>query len=145
MRKMGWLLSKNLKLYDGSRSRKLQPKYSGPFEIRHKINPATFELELSEPMKARRMHNKFNVSLLKPFVDVRLDRKPSLSTSLILDDGHEDGKLKIFKERNVSETKHYLFTWRGLDHHENTRLPTENLENAKDATKSFHVLSRRLT
>ena len=58
-----WLSTKNLSIEEGSGSRKLHPKFCGPFVIIEKINNVTFRLKLSEPMIARRIHNAFHVTL----------------------------------------------------------------------------------
>ena len=62
-----WLSTKNLSLEDGSGNRKLHPKFCGLFKITHRINEVTFRLDLSEPMKARKIQNASHVSLLRPF------------------------------------------------------------------------------
>ena len=57
-----WLSTRDLKLR--LPSRKLSPRYVGPFKILRQINAVTYELEL--PVNYR-ISPSFHVSLLKPF------------------------------------------------------------------------------
>ena len=50
------LSTEYLSLEDGSRMRKLSPKFSGPFKIIERVTDVTFRLNKSEPIKARRIH-----------------------------------------------------------------------------------------
>ncbi|XP_073485045.1 protein FAM200C-like [Aquarana catesbeiana] len=56
-----WLSTVNLKMT--CPSRKLGPKFIGPFSVKRKINDVTYELDLPNTLK---VHPVFHVSLLKP-------------------------------------------------------------------------------
>ena len=56
-----WLSAKDLPLK--VESRKLAPRYVGPFRIIWRVNPVTYQLELPRSMKVNPV---FHVSLLKP-------------------------------------------------------------------------------
>lgn len=58
-----WLSSINLRL--SCPSRKLDPRFVGPFEIKKEVNPLAFELALPASYK---IHPVFHISLLKPAV-----------------------------------------------------------------------------
>ena len=77
------LSMKNLTLEDGSGSRKLHPKYCGPFEIIEKVNDVTFRLDLPQPMIDRKIHNAFHSSLLKPYIEDKFGRKQTPPSSVL--------------------------------------------------------------
>lgn len=58
------LTTKNLNFAEGI-SRKLVPKYLGPFKVTEVIAGVTYRLDLPDTMA---IHNKFHISLLKPWV-----------------------------------------------------------------------------
>jgi hypothetical protein len=66
---MVYLSTKNLALPKG-RAGKLLPKYVGPYRVQ-KVLPhcSSYELELPEVLASRRVHNRFHVSLLRPYVE----------------------------------------------------------------------------
>lgn len=61
-----YLSTKNLMVPTG-RARKLVPKYLGPFRVAKVLSEgATYELELSEELRSRGLHNAFHALLLRP-------------------------------------------------------------------------------
>jgi hypothetical protein len=64
---LAYLSTANLNL-PKRHARKLAPKYIGPFKVT-KVLPdsSNYELELLEKLKARCIHPRFHVSLLRPF------------------------------------------------------------------------------
>ena len=63
---MAYLSTVNLNL-PKSRARKLTPKYIGPFRVTKAFpDTSNYELDLSPELKARQIHPKFHVSLLRP-------------------------------------------------------------------------------
>ena len=127
-----WLSTKNLSIEEGSGSRKLHPKFCGPFVISEKINNVTFRLELSAPMKARGIHNTFHVSLLKPFVEDPFTRDPAPEPAVHFADGHVEYEVEeILSHRKRRGKTQYLVKWKGYPSHENTWQSTKDLENSK--------------
>ncbi len=98
-----WLSTKNLSIPDGSGSKKLHPKYCGPFIIKKKINDVAFSLELSEPMNQKGIHDTFHVSLLKPYVADTFDRDPAPEPAMIFADGHQEFEVEkvLHTEKDV--------------------------------------------
>jgi hypothetical protein len=63
-----YLSTKNLSLPKG-RAGKLLPKYVGPYKVQKAFpHCSDYELELPEVLASRRVHNRFHVSLLRPYV-----------------------------------------------------------------------------
>jgi hypothetical protein len=63
-----YLLTKNLTLLKG-RASKLLPKFVGPYEVLQSfLETSNYELELPTKLKSRRLHNRFHVSLLWPYI-----------------------------------------------------------------------------
>ena len=138
-----WLSTKNLSLEDGSGSRKLHPKFCGPFHIIEKINDVTFRIDLSEPMKARRIHDTFHVSLLKPFVEDPFARDPAPEPAIEFPDGHQEYEVEaILAHRKRRGNIQYLVKWKGYADHENTWQNVKDLEHAKDLLGKYKASSR---
>ena len=138
-----WLSTKNLKLEAGSTTRKLHPKYCGPFRILKQITPVSYKLDTSEPMRAKRIHDTFHVSLLRPFTEDRFKRTEEPGPSILFEDGHKEWEVEaILSEKVIRNKKHYLVKWKNYPNHENTWEPEENLENAQASLQDY-IASRR--
>jgi hypothetical protein len=140
---LAWLSTKNLKFEDGSGSRKLNPRFCGPFKILEKINDVTVRMKLSEPMKAIGIHDAFHVSLLKPFNKDSFEREDEPEPPIIMDDGHEEYEVEsILARKKIRGKEHYLVKWKGYGDHENSWQPRADLENCRDLLAEFEA-SRR--
>ena len=84
-----WLSATNLKL--PVPSRKLGPRFIGPFEIRRKINPVAFELALPE---SYRVHPVFHASLLKPVVPDPFNGREELPPPPVEIEGEKEFELQ---------------------------------------------------
>ncbi len=84
------LSTKHISLEDNSGSRKLHPKVCSPFVVKKKINDVNFQLELSEPMKLREIHDTFHVSHLKPYTEDLSCREPQPEPAVLFDDGYAE-------------------------------------------------------
>ena len=139
-----WLSTANLRLEDGSTTRKLHPKFCGPFKILTEITPVTFRLELSEPMKTRGIHNSFHVSLLRPFVPDKFQRDPLPEPAILLDNGEQEYEVEaILDDKRIRNKPHYLVKWKGYPDHENSWEPISHLANAKQALQEYLALRQR--
>ena len=139
------LSTKNLSLEDGSGSRKLNPKFCGPFKIIEKVTNVSFRLELSEPMKARGIHNTFHVSLLKPFLEDKFDRYDPPLPPVNIEDGVEFYEVEtVLSSRIRRGKKEYLIKWKGYPDTDNQWYPREDLlEDIPDLIAAFEASRRR--
>lgn len=87
-------------------SKKLGPKYIGPFPIRKVINPVTVELEL--PPRLGKVHPVFHASLLKPAIGIR---EPHTWPGPVAGEQYEIRD--IMDSRYSKGTLKYLVRWRG--------------------------------
>ena len=133
-----WLATKNLALEDGSGSRKLNPKYCGPFEITEDINGVTYRLNLSQPMIDRGIHNAFHASLLKRYFPDEFDREIPAPPPVQFQDGHEEYEVEaILRHKKIRGKTKFLVKWRGYADHENTYQPEEDLANASEILQEY--------
>ena len=103
------LSTKNISLEEGSGTRKLHPKLCDPFPILQFITDVTFQLDLTPAMKAKRIHDSFQVGLLKSYIEDSSKRNPRSLPPLKFPDGHEEYEVdKIINDRHRYGKKQYL-------------------------------------
>ena len=91
------LSTKNIVLKKGS-SRKLLPRFIGPFSIIEEINKVSFKIDLPAGL---RMHNVFHISLFRPYIEGKSPRSPPIPE--VIKDEFEFIVQKIMKHRVVEE------------------------------------------
>jgi hypothetical protein len=108
-------------------SKKLLPKFIGPYKVVQAINDVAFKLSL--PTTLSRLHPVFHVSLLKPYLPSGFVQPPAP----ILDDEGDivyyvdfllDKRTKKLGRKTITE---YLVKWKGYDHDHNTWEPASNI------------------
>ncbi|KAK3508000.1 hypothetical protein QTP70_010157 [Hemibagrus guttatus] len=109
-----WLSTKDIWLR--LPSRKLSPRFIGPFTILKQVNTVTYKLQLP---RGYRIHPTFHVSLLKPHhPSVLPSTEPGEDAAepplpLLLDDGTTYGVKEILDSRRRGGRLEYLVDWEG--------------------------------
>ena len=120
-------------------SRKLAPKWVGPFKILQEINPVAFKLEL--PAKFNRMHPVFYSSQLKLHSGaVEPSPAPIFDDSEVQEYEVEDLLDMRTSTRGRLQKREFLVKWLGYSVFDATWEPEANL-NCPEILKAF--LSRR--
>lgn len=132
------LSTKNLKLKEGSR--KLLPKFIGPFRITEIINPVAVRLDLPATL---RTHSVFHVSLLRQFHEGAAFMKAPPLPSII------DGELEYTVESLLAHecTKKglwFLVKWTGYPATESTWEPESNLTNCREVLMRYKKANKLL-
>jgi hypothetical protein len=114
-------------------SRKLLPRFIGPFAITKCIGPVAYQLELPRNMKC---HNVFHVSLLKPFVPST--RHQPLPPALVIDDEYEFEVEQVLTHKGTRPGKRkFLVAWKGYPAEHNTWEPESNLTHCPEVLQQY--------
>ncbi|KAK3546079.1 hypothetical protein QTP70_020616, partial [Hemibagrus guttatus] len=135
-----WLSTKDIRLR--LPSRKLSPRFIGPFTILKQVNPVTYKLQLP---RGYRIHPTFHVSLLKPHhPSVLPSTEPGEDAAepppppLLLDDGTAYGVKEILDSRRRGGRLEYLVDWEGYGPEERSWVPRDDVLDP-DLLTSFHA------
>ncbi|KAJ5139112.1 uncharacterized protein N7515_003960 [Penicillium bovifimosum] len=126
------LSTRNLRI---KTSRKLSPRWIGPFKVLKPIGSQAYQLAL--PEKYSRLHNVFHVSLLEPWHE---SHKRDGDNSLPLPDleDEEDYEVEEVKDEHKFDGQtHFLVKWQGWPSEYNEWVPDYNMESAKDAIADY--------
>ena len=118
-------------------TRKLAPKYVGPYTISAVISTTAYKLDLPTTM---RIHPVFHVSLLKPYHPSPSDfeRITPPPAEFIPNTNQEEYEVETILDKRVLRGKtQYLIKWMGYPLHDATWEPTQNLVNAPQKIKEF--------
>lgn len=119
-------------------SKKLTPKFIGPFKIIQKISDVTYKLDLPNTM---RIHPVFHISLLKPFhpsPQEFVGRAQLPPPPIINEDGEEEFFVEKLLDKRIQRGQvQYLVKWEGYDDSENQWLPVKDI--AEDLIKEFET------
>lgn len=117
-------------------TRKLLPKWVGPFKVEERIGHVAYKLKLPTNLK---MHNVFHVQLLKPYRDSGRVQPPP--APIEIEDSLEYEVERVLEHREVKRgkqvRKEYLVKWLGYHHEHNTWEPEKHLAHCKDILAEY--------
>jgi hypothetical protein len=117
-------------LKHAEQSRKLMPKWVGPFEIVQKVGNLAYELKMNP---CWRIHPVFHVSLLEPYRSHGRTQPPPHQIEL---EGHLEYEVDCRLDHRFSDIKRqklsYLIAWKGYGPEHNSWEPEANVANAPD-------------
>ena len=128
-----WLEGKNLRLHYPTK--KLAPKWEGPFEISQVISPLAYHLWLPLTWK---IHDIFHASLLSINQETAEHRWNFINPPPEEIEGEEEYEVaEILSHRGSPGQRMYLVSWKGYSSTENTWEPEKNLWHAQMILKSY--------
>ncbi|ESK81846.1 hypothetical protein Moror_9630 [Moniliophthora roreri MCA 2997] len=134
-----WLEGKNLDF--GYPTKKLSPKWEGPFRIKEVMGPVTYKLALPRQWK---IHSVFHIGLLSPYKETDEHRANFLEPPPDIIEGHEEFEIEaIIGHKPWKDPKKFLVTWKGYDSSHNEWKEKAELENAME-TYLEYILKHKL-
>jgi len=120
-------------------TKKLTPRYIGPYQIIEKTSPLVYKLDLPVTMK---IHPVFHVSLLKEHHENTPDfKRPEPPPSIDDFDTNDEYEVEgILDKRIIRRKTEYLVKWKGYPLHDATWEPIEHLDNANDVIQHFESM-----
>jgi deoxyuridine 5'-triphosphate nucleotidohydrolase len=120
----------------GRPTRKLGPRFYGPYTIIKKVSKVSYQLDLPPTM---RIHNVFHASQLRKYrKDPGLQREtPQRPPPVIRDDNEEYEVEDILDMRGTGNQSRFLVKWAGYDVSEATWQSRDDLKNARRTLNRF--------
>lgn len=123
-------------------SKKLSPRYSGPYKILEIISSVAYKIELPPHMKA---HPVIHVSALRPFKATDLEfpnRTETPEPPIITANREFEFEVETILDKRINkkgqkEKVEYLIKWKGYPEHDSTWEPLVNLKNALELIQEF--------
>jgi Chromo (CHRromatin Organisation MOdifier) domain/Integrase zinc binding domain len=126
----------NFNFQRANRSKKLLPRYMGPFAVVKTVGQVAYKLDLPANMK---IHDVFHVSLLKPYSwngktvppppVIYEDGVPEYEVQRVLD--HRDHR------RGRTKRREFLVHWQGYGPEHSSWEPESNLTNCQEAVQQY--------
>jgi hypothetical protein len=123
--------TKNLRVRDASK--KLTPRFMGPFRIETPVGTQAYRVQLPE---GSRIHNVFHVSVLEPY-HRREGDQPVLPPPELINDAEEYEVETILDKTRSRGAVWYKVKWKGWPSEYDQWVPQEDLANAKRLVRDF--------
>ena len=140
-----WLSTENLHQRHGTR--KLHPRYIGPFRITRSLENGTYELNRTGALANTRIHNRFHVSKLRPFSQFdRFTREENEYPPV--SEWEQDSRLVFEVDHIVAHRVYYgkyqyLVRWYGYSEEHDSWEPLDKLrDTARDRVAHYHVITK---
>ncbi|KAI2652428.1 Transposon Tf2-8 polyprotein [Labeo rohita] len=122
-----WLSTRDIRLR--LPSKKLSPRFIGPFTILEQVNPVTYKLQLPPQY---RIHPTFHVSLLKSCHEPLLPstepgQEEEIPPPLVLEEGSIYSVKEILQSRRRGGRLEYLVDWEGYGPEERSWVPRDDI------------------
>lgn len=123
-------------------TRKLTPRYLGPYTISAIISPTAYKLDLPSTL---RIHPVFHISLLKPYKESEEFLRATPPPPTILTDNTKEYEVETILDKRILRGKtQYLVKWAGYPLHDATWEPVNHLKNAQGKVKDFLMRTSNL-
>jgi hypothetical protein len=129
------LSTKYLKIKHAEKSRKLLPKWVGPFKVVQVVGPVAYKLEMTPGWK---VHPVFHVSLLEPYRDNGKVQPPPPPVKVEGDLEYEVESIEGHRFRGGRHPRtSYLVAWKGYGQEHNSWEPEKNVVNAPEKVADY--------
>ncbi|MGH3053950.1 MAG: chromo domain-containing protein, partial [Gaiellaceae bacterium] len=133
------LSTRNITL-KGPGTKKLMPRFIGPFKVVRRVADAAYELELPANMK---IHDVFHVSLLKAYRQGDVYRPPPVEMTM---DGEVEYEVEYLLHHRRSRGRwEYLVKWMHYGPEYNTWEPEGNLTHCTRILNAYKEMVRKCT
>ena len=126
----------NIKMFrlSATSSRKLAPRWVGPFKIKRAVGPYKLAYELELPQVVQHMHPVFHVSALRPYLRDGPYTPPPLPDYV---EGEPEWEVAYVADTRYSGAqRQYRVAWEGMTDHD-TWEPLSNMTNCAEKIKEF--------
>ena len=133
-----WLSAEGIDNIPGA-TKKLSPKYIGPYSIEKKLSDVNYKLLLPSHLQ---IHPVVHISKLKPYHEFKEDfpnrKKEVPPPEPTIKEGYYEYEVeRILAKRKRGKTIQYLVKWKGYSEEDATWEPARNLKNAQDTVQTF--------